>query len=81
MPILNSDQLAKLRQEVVRGMESVDFDKPTINAAFQAVEDAFENIRAQLNADINAATSPDTLPAPVKKRLVKFWLQQKAGRE
>ena len=81
MAVLDANQLAALRREIVRGMATVDFDKPTINAALQAVEDAFEGIRAQLNTDINVATSPVILPASVKKALVKFWLQQKAGRE
>lgn len=81
MAVLDATQLAALRREIVRGMATVDFDKSTINAALQAVEDTFEGIRAQLNIGINAAISPVVLPAPVKKSLIKFWLQQKAGRE
>lgn len=81
MATLSNGNLAELRREITRGMNTVGFDKPTINAALQAVEDVFEGIRAKISNDINTATSPEALATPVKKALVKAWLRQKVGRE
>jgi len=76
MAALTIEQLAELRRAVITGATLVTWDKPTINTAFQEIEDWFEANRAALGA---AITGP--FNATQKKRLVKMWLQQKYGRE
>ena len=83
MAQLTAVQLAEMRRRfVVRwGDDPVDFDKPTINAAFQAVEDWYEDNKAQISTDIDAATAPYTFTGQQKKLLGAYWLLQKSGRE
>lgn len=81
MPILSVLQLAEIRQKCAQISPSVNYTKPQINAALQAVEDWFENARPVLNGSINAATLPFILTPEQKRQLVKFWLLQKFGRE
>lgn len=83
MATLTAAQLAQLRQLFVRKLDGVviDFDKPTVNAALQSVEDWYEANKAQLSADIDAATAPYTFTAQQKKWLGAYWLLQKSGRE
>lgn len=42
MPVLTSEQLAKMRQALARGKDEVTWDKATVNVAFQGVEDVIE---------------------------------------
>ena len=81
MSLLSAIELAALRQSCARDQPTVNYTKPQINAALQAVEDTFEGLRPTLNTAINTATAPLVLTAAQKRLLVKFWLQQKAGRE
>lgn len=81
MPILTAEQLAYLRREMARSQSVVDYNKPVINAALQAIEDWFESRRAQISNAIDTATSPVVLTAAQKRLLVIAFLMQKAGRE
>ena len=81
MAILTDTEKAELRQELARGAATVDYDKPTVNAALQAIEDWFEANRAAIASAINTATTPFVFTGGQKKRLVAFWLRQKFRRE
>jgi hypothetical protein len=80
MAILTPTQLAALRQECARAAQVVTWDRPTVNAALQAIEDWFEANRAALGAAIEAA-APGAFTNAQKRALVKFWLFSKFGRE
>lgn len=80
MAVLTATERAQLRRAVAQTVTSVPWTKAQINAAVQAIEDFFENNRAALGAAIEAA-APGVFNAPLKQRLVKYWLQQKYGRE
>lgn len=80
MAVLTADQLAELRRENAAVVGTVTYTKPVINAGLQAIEDWFEANRAGLGAAIEAA-APGAFNAAGKKRLVKFWLRSKFGRE
>lgn len=55
--------------------------KPDLNAAFQAVEDWFENTgRAAIGSAIETA-APGKFNAAQKKRIAGYWLRQKFTRE
>ena len=75
MAILSALQLAALRRDVATALPVV-WDKPTVNTAYQNIEDWFEANRASLGAAITGGFT-----APQKKQLVKAWLLQKFGRE
>jgi len=79
MAVLTSLELTELRQRV-QAAGAIDVPKGTLNTACQAIEDWFEANRASLGAAIEAAIPGITTNAQ-KKRLVKFWLAQKFGRE
>ena len=81
MAALTSEQRAELRRAVVRGESSITFTKPTIDAALQAVEDWFEGERAVVSAAIDAATTPHVFTNGQKKKMVRWFLQQKSKRE
>ena len=80
MATLTSEQLTQLRQEIARGESVVVWDKPTINAACQAVEDEIEGLKAAISAAIYPATSPVVLSNSIKLKLVKFYFHQKFNR-
>ena len=80
MAVLTSEQLTELRQEMARGESSITWDKPTINAACQAVEDLIEGSKSAISSAIDVATSPAVLPNPIKLKLVKFYFHQKFNR-
>ena len=81
MATLTPTERAELRRDVVRGDSPIDFDKGTINAALQAVEDWFEGERATVSAAIDAATSPYVFSNARKKKLVRFYLKLKFRKE
>lgn len=80
MAIISNEHLSRLRQGAA-GRTNVNYTKTTINAAFQAIEDTFENSRGAFNAAINNATSPFVFSPAQKKILVALWAQQKFERE
>lgn len=85
MATLSVTELASIRQECAK-TQAVDYTKPVINAAAQAIEDYLENMltnrpATSLNAAINAATSPVTLSAAQKKKIGAEVLQRKFLRD
>lgn len=82
MAVLDSLQLAEVRRAYAdRRGPGVDFTKPQVNAAIQAIEDWFEANRATLAAAIDAATAPYVFPAAQKKLLAAMWLDHKSRRD
>jgi hypothetical protein len=76
MALLTASQSADLRRAVQGdGGPLLDTPKPTLDAAFQNIEDWFEANRAALGAAITGGFT-----APQKLRLVKAWLLQKFQR-
>ncbi len=80
MATLTAQELASLRQGIESEGVPAGVIKPTLNAAFQAIETWFENNRAGLGTAIDAATSPFVFTAAQKKALGKWWLRQKFDR-
>ena len=86
MAILNSVQLARLRQHVARKANEkgvpVHWLKAQINAALQAIEDRWEASSTQtvLNDDVETV-APGVFSGAEKRFLLRFWLQQKADSE
>ncbi len=79
MAVLTGDELAKMRREFSTG-NAVDFTKPDINAALQAIEDAWENtVRAMLSTAIDNAGAFVFTNAQ-KKAIGKPWLKHKFGK-
>lgn len=83
MATLDARQLAELRRKFVQklGNVTIDFDKPTLNAAFQAVEDWYEANKADASAAIDEATAPYEFSGTEKKQIAAYFLWQKAARE
>lgn len=83
MAVLSTNQLEEIRRACAQDAPaSPNYTKAQINLALQAIEDYFENTaRAGISAAIDAAVSPFSFTANQKKRLAKYWLLQKAGRE
>ncbi|MEE9293511.1 MAG: hypothetical protein V3W34_00900 [Phycisphaerae bacterium] len=81
MAILTADELAGLRRRMAASAEAVDWDKDTVNAALQAVEDKFELIRSDISAAIDTAAAPFVFTVQQKKKLVGATLQRKFARE
>lgn len=80
MAILTNGVLAQVRRDTCAQV-TVNFTKPTINAAIQSCEDYFENTaRAGFGAAIEAA-APGAFNNAQKKQIGKFWLFSKFGRE
>ncbi len=80
MAVLDAEQLAELRQGVQREGDSATWEKAHINAAFQTIEDRWGAIQADLSAEIDVATSPVVFSNAMKKKIGKYWLQQRFGR-
>lgn len=83
MAALNINQLANLRKLLTRHRKQVRFDvdynKPEINAVFQALEDWMEGERPAINQAVNDAR-PGLSPTQ-KKNIVGVFLVEKAKRE
>lgn len=79
MAIMTPDELADLRRNCARERATVDYTKPQINAALQAIEDWWEANRAALGAAIEAA-APGVFSPAEKRRLAKHWLAHKFAR-
>ena len=81
MAVLTGAELAKARRLTRQMVGSLDYDKSTINAALQAIEDWFETNRAGISTDIDTATNPTVLTNTEKKRLGAAWLLYKSATE
>lgn len=75
MAVLTSEQLQELRAACAREL-LVRYDKPTINAVMQAIEDVFESptLRAAISNAIDTASAPIVFTPAEKRVLVKHWL-------
>jgi len=80
MAAISTKEKSKIRQKM-SSIGTVDYNRPTINAAMQAVEDWFDGERATISAQIDIATSPKVLSNQQKKKLVGFWMLKKYVRE
>jgi len=81
MAILNPTQLAQIRNGCEKVEPNINYIKPQINAAIQALEDYFENTaRAGFGAAIEAA-APGIFTNAQKKRIGRFYLFLKFGLE
>lgn len=85
MSVLTPKQLGMVRRRVAEALEydidTTGWTAPQINGAIQFLEDWYEGERSVLNAGLNAATSPTTLPLRVKKAMVIEFLKLKLKRE
>jgi len=81
MAILTVEILANARNACEK-LGAVDYDKPQINAAFQAVEDLLTSnaTKNQINSTIDTATAPKTLSAAQKREIVKAVVLKLADR-
>ena len=79
--MLNPEQLAEMRVNVATRSKGVPWRKPHINAAFQALEDWFENERNVLIGVLNRALAPVSTTVDDKKRILAAFIQSKARRE
>ena len=78
MAVLTNQQLAELRKGGRANWTTpIDFDKPIINATFQAIEDWYEGQRAQVSSDIDAASTPKAFSNAEKKQIAAAFLQWK----
>lgn len=77
MAVITPPRLTQLRQALAVDFPNPAITKPTMNAAFQAIEDRFETaaFKTALSTAIDTATAPVILPAAVKAKLVKHWLK------
>lgn len=82
MSTLTVTQLTEIRQgAATNGGTTVNYTRAQINAAVQAIEDYFEDTaRAGFGAAIEAA-APGVFTNAQKKKIGKYWLLQKYGRE
>ena len=81
MATLNPEQLAEMRVDVAHQSKGVPWRKPHINAAFQALEDWFDNERTVLVGVLNRALAPVSTTVDDKRRILTAFIQSKAGRE
>lgn len=82
MAILTPDELAEGRRDVTLRLPAVNYVKPDINAALQAVEDAFESsTRGSWRGAINAAMAPFVPTDSQRDAIIAAWLRQKGRRE
>lgn len=81
MAVLTANELVEIRKQVASSLSEVAYNKATINASLQAVEDWFEANRASIASAIDTAASPFAFTASQKKKLVAYWLLQKFKRE
>ncbi len=81
MAVLTVGELAELRKSLAAESDVVTWNKATINAALQALEDWYEAERAVVSGLINAATDPFVFTNAQKKKLARYFLRQKFRRE
>ncbi len=82
MAVLTSVALASMRRSLIRNWTTaIDFPKPTINAAFQEIEDWYVSNQVSLSASVDTVTSPKAYTNPEKRKILKAWLEYKFGVE
>ena len=65
----------RLRQESFSDDVEIDFDKPTINAAFQAMEDWLQANKAAAATAINVATAPYVFSNTEKRQIAAIYFE------
>jgi len=92
MATLTTDQLTPIHRYCERSFSVVDYTKPTINAALQAIEDVM-TVRLTLAGDVgqtipqiisgavNTATTPFVFSVAQKRALFAFWAELKFQRD
>lgn len=80
MATLSSSELQAVRNGCASS-QTVNYTKPQINAAAQAVEDFLTNNAAAVSSAINTATSPLVLTAAQKKAIVAYVVYLKFLRD
>lgn len=81
MAVLTPNQLAHLRRLVAEKEATIPWDKPQVNAAYQAIEDTLTAQAPAISAAIDAATAPFAFSAAQKKRLLAAWCELKFRRD
>lgn len=84
MATITSSELTSLRQETSKDPSmSLNYLKSEINAALQALEDWYDDpaTKTEVSNRINTATSPHVFTNNQKKKIAKYWLRNKFGRE
>ncbi|KKM96614.1 hypothetical protein LCGC14_1176300 [marine sediment metagenome] len=81
MATLTGTDRAAARQLVARAGVPVDYTKPQIDAALQALEDLFEsaNVKAAVSKAIDGATAPQVLMSQQKRHIFRAFLRLKFG--
>ena len=81
---LNTLELADYRGEMQKLAEQrgfpINYTKPQVNAAFQALENRFETVRPGFYTAIEVA-APGIFSNLQKRAIFKIWLSGKAGVE
>ena len=81
MAIISNDELAKIRREVSRDDGAVNYIKPRINAAIQAMEDWYNDEKLTVSGLVDTATFPFVFTNAQKKKIGAYWLQHKFLKE
>lgn len=81
MATLTTEQLDELRVDVAHLSKGVPWSKSQINAAFQELEDWFENQRTVLVGVLNRSLAPVSTTVDDKRHILAAFIQSKAGRE
>lgn len=80
MATISSSELQSIRNACAE-TQTVNYTKTQINAAAQAIEDLIVSSASSISTAINSATSPLTLSAAQKKKLVAEVLKSKYERD
>ena len=80
MAVLTAEQLGKLRMGVQTEGDAATWLSTDMDAALQAIEDKWEEVRPQFSAAIDVATNPLVFSNVMKKKLGRYWLRQKFDR-
>ena len=81
MATIPVNDLTVIRRSLGRDV-TISYIKSEVNLVVQAVEDWFDKaaVKTSLNTDIEAAV-PGVFSTLQKKKIVKYWLQNRFGRE
>ena len=81
MAVLTAGELAQIRRDCAALGLTVNYIKPQINAAAQAVEDWYETNKGGISTAIDIATAPFVFTASQKKAVGAYWMLYKFGKE
>lgn len=79
MATLSNDDLAEIRRKIEAkfnlGASTINYDKGTVNAAIQVLEDWYQDQKAVVSASVNSATSPFVFSNAAKKALGAYYFE------